>query len=41
MIYCAGVFYAERASHMVTIAEEKGKCNEKDLTLNAHVNMFA
>ena len=33
MIDCAGVFYAEGASHGATIAQERAKCNEKDLTL--------
>jgi len=36
MIYSAGVFYAERASHRATIAEEIAKCNEKDLTVRSN-----
>ena len=33
MVDSAGVFYAKRAGHEATIAENEGNCNERDLTL--------
>ena len=35
VIYRAGVLYTKRASHEATIAQKRGKCNEKDLTLKS------
>jgi hypothetical protein len=42
MINCAGIFYAERAGHAATTAEEIGNVNPQDLTPKRfHIERFA